>query len=603
MYDVYTGGADDNASKIAYYMLLFHQVRTRRATFELQWEETAALCWPEYRNSFSFGHVRAPGVKYTEFQVDSTGAVCAHRFMSICDALVTPWNMMWSEVRASNHDLMKDRDARIYFHDVTKCLWAHRYRAEANFMGQQQQNWQALGVFGNQAMLIDQLDPAPGRVAPGLRYMSMGPGEIYILQNHQGQIDGYIRHFRWTARQAYQRWGDKITPALRAALEKNSQQLYDFLQFVMPRSDYDPYKVFTPQGKPWSSCYISITGHAIVEEGGYRTLPMAFGRYSQAPEEEYGRGWAQMVLPELKSVNAIKAVYMKQGHRAGDPAYLIGDDGLLDFKAHPGSFNYGGFNEDGRMIVGVLPTGDFQINEKMLEASTKIIYDASLMTLFPLLFDDKGGQKSAREVIEAANDRGIFLAPTLGRQYGEYCGKLVDRELDLLSYMGQLPEMPPSVREAKGDYQIVYTSPLAKALEGQPTAGFMRTAEMIGSLIQVGADPALIDFLDMDEAVPGIADNQHVPPRWVASKQKVAAKAKSRAQAAERANQVKELPGKAAIIKAQAIQTKAQTGGNTGGTLSGTPQGGMPMMPGQNQPGGRAFGQPGPQGPQGAQEV
>jgi hypothetical protein len=42
------------------------------------------------------------------------------------------------------------------------------------------------------------------------------------------------------------------------------------------------------------------------------------------------------------------------------------------------------------------------------------------------------------------------------------------------------------------------------------------------------------------------------------------------------------MPGRAAIMKAQAINTKAQTGGNIGGTLSGTPQGGMPMMPGQD---------------------
>jgi hypothetical protein len=594
LYDLYRGDAYDNSAKMAYFMLLFGQVRVRRVTFEAQWEEAAALCWPEYRNSFSFGHNRPAGMKYTEFQVDSTGSIASHRFMAICDALLTPWNMMWSQIRASNHDLMKDRDAKIYFHDLTKCLWAHRYATEANFMGQQQQNWQALGVFGNQGMLIDELDKRPGNFAPGLRYMSQSPGEIYVLQNHQGRVDGFIRHFRWTARQAYQCWPGKIPEVLTAALEKNSQQLYDFLQFVMPRTDYEPHKIFAPQGKPWSSTYVSITGYCILEESGYRTFPLAFGRYQQAPEEEYGRGPAQMVLPELKTLNAEKAVFLKQGHRAADPAYLIGDDGLMDFKNHPGSFNYGGFNEDGRMMVGILPTGEIQVSEKMLEASTNIINDAFLTTLFPLLFDTKGGQqKSAREVIEAANEKGIFLAPTLGRQYGEYLGALIDRELDVLSSMGCLPKMPQSVREAKGEYQIIYTSPLAKALEGQAAAGFMRTAQMIGEMIQTGADPALVDILDFDEAVPHIADIQHVPPRWIADPKKVAAKAKQRAQAAERENQVKELPGKAAIMKAQAITAKAQNGGNTGGTLSGTPQGGMPMMPGQAQPGGRGFGQPG----------
>ncbi len=583
-------------------MRLFSEVRSRRVTFEQQWEEAAAICWPEYRNSFSFGHVRAPGIKYTEYQIASSGSIASHRFMSICDALLTPWNMMWSQIRASNTDLMKDRDAKLYFHDLTQCVWSHRYRPESNFMGQQQQNWQALGVFGNQAMLVDQLDPAPGQFAPGLRYMSMSPGEVYILQNHQGRVDGFIRHFRWTARQAYQRWKGDIPPVLYAALQVNSQQMYDFLQFVIPRTDYDPNKMFSPQGKPWSSTYISVTGLKILEEGGYRTFPLPVGRYMQAPEEEYGRGPGQMVLPTLKTENAIEATYLKQGHRAGDPTYLIGDDGLMDFKSHPGAYNYGGFNEDtGRMIVGVLPTGDFQVNEKMLDRYDSIIQDAFLTKLFPLLFDSKGQPRSPREVLERAQEVGIFLAPTLGRQYGEYLGTMIDRELDLIDYMKLGPKMPQSVKEAKGSFrlQYVYTSPLARMMESQGISGFMRTVDLAKEVSEATGDPSHLDHFSFKRALPAIADQQFAPPDWMATEQEMADLAKAREQAAERDRQVKELPGKAAIMKAQAITAKAQTGGNTGGTLSGSPEGSMPMLPGQAEPGGRAFGQPGPQPAQG----
>ena len=597
-YDIYTGAPDDEQAKVAYLMLLFNSVRTRRSIFEVQWEESAALCFPEYRNSFAFGHNRPPGAKYTEFQVDSSGSIASHRFMSICDALLTPWNMLWSQVCASNKDLMKERDARIYFNEVTKTLWHHRYRSEANFMGQQQQNWQCLGVFGNQYMMVDALDPAPGKFAPGPRYMSMSPGEIYVLQNHQGRVDGFIRQFRWTPRQAYQRWGNKIPPALHAALERNSQQLYDFLQFVIPRTDYDPGKVFSPRGKAWASTYVSVLGYSILEEGGYRTFPLAVGRYQQAPEEDYGRGPAQMVLPELKTLNAEKTVFLEQGHRAGKPSFLLADDGLTDFKPFPGALNYGGMSPDGRPLVGIVPTGNIQITKEMMDESRGIINDAFLVSLFPLLFDDKGGQKSAREVIEAANDRGIFLAPTLGRQYGEYLGTMIDRELDVLSYMRLLPKMPDVVKEAKGEYQIIYCSPLARALHGQAIAGFMRTVEEAQMVVNVSGDNSLLDIFDFDTAFPEMASEQFVPPHWMADAKQIAQKRKSRAQAAERDRQVKELPGKAAIMKAQAITAKAQTGGNTGGTLSGTPQGQMPMMPGQQQPGGRAFEQPEDQGEQ-----
>ena len=63
--------------------------------------------------------------------------------------------------------------------------------------------------------------------------------------------------------------------------------------------------------------------------------------------------------------------------------------------------------------------------------------------------------------------------------------------------------------------------------------------------------------------------------------QEVAAQERSAAQAAAEDRRVKSLPGEAAMAKARAISDKAQAGMNVGGVLSGTPEGGMPMMPGQ----------------------
>lgn len=578
-------------------MLLFGQVRSRRVNFESQWEEAAALCWPEYRNSFSFGHSRSPGAKYTEFQVDASGSIASHRFMAICDALLTPHSMLWSTYKLSNKELMKDRSVQLYCQQVTETIWRHRYRPEANFMSQNQQNWQALGVFGNMGMIVDELDTRPGKVERGVRYISTSPGEMYWLTNHQGRVDGFIRQFRWTARQAAQRWPETLPPVLKTALDSGSQELYDFLQFVMPRTDYDPWKVLSNQGKPWSSCYVSVVGQCVLEEGGYRSFPVGVGRYMQAPEEDYGRGPGQMVLPELKTLNAEKAAFLKQAHRAGDPTYLLADDGLMDFKSIPGAYNFGAMSADGKRLVDVLPTGNIQVTEEALQQSKRFVDDAFLVSLFPLLFDDKGRARSAREVIEMANEKGIFLAPTLGRQFGEYLGNINDRELDVLSYQRLLPAMPPIMREARGEYQnqTVFCGPLARAMKGQAIAGYMRTIEMAQAAIQAGADPEIMDVFDLDVSIPEIAEEQFSPANWMASPAKLAQKRKGRADAAERDRQVKELPGKAAIMKAQAISDKAATGGNTGGTLSGTPAGGMPMMPGQSEPGGAAFGQPGPQ--------
>ncbi len=315
-YDRYTGNPGDDREKVAYYLDLFWQAQTRRSNFENGWEENAALCYPEYRGTFTFGGIRSPGVKYTQFQLDTAGGIAADRFMAIADGLLTPFNMLWSVMRASDKALMRQRRVKEYFAAVTTIMWDNRYRWESNFVAQNQHNMACLGVFGNMGMMPEELEVGPGGGESGIRYIASGPGELYILTNYQGRVDGFIKHFRWTARQAYQKWGEAVGKQVHAALERNSQELFDFLLFCLPRTDYNPHAVFTPQSKPWSACYIDFTGRCVLEEGGFRTFPLAYGRYSQAPGEDYGRGPGDKTKPALKTLNAEKGIFLTQGHRA-----------------------------------------------------------------------------------------------------------------------------------------------------------------------------------------------------------------------------------------------------------------------------------------------
>jgi hypothetical protein len=141
-------------------------------------------------------------------------------------------------------------------------------------------------------------------------------------------------------------------------------------------------------------------------EGGYRTFPYARRRYDQAPREVYGRGPAQMVLPALKTLNAQKTVFLKQGHRAADPVLLIADDGLSDMNMRPGALNKGGVTSDGKPLVHVLPTGDIQIAKEMMAEERGLIDDMFLVTLFKVLSEHPN--MTATQVIELVNEKGIL---------------------------------------------------------------------------------------------------------------------------------------------------------------------------------------------------
>lgn len=561
------------------------------------------MCWPQYRNSFAYGHVRAPGQKYTEFQLDATGSIYSYRFMSIADAMLTPSSMCWSIIAADNPELMKLPEVRKYYWAVTQALWKQRYRWEANFFSQNQLNLHALGVFGNSGLLVHELDtrPQPG-MTPGLRYVATSPGEMYPLRNYQGRVTGYIRHFRWSARQAVLKWGNAIGKRIMAAYEKNETQLWDFLEFCMPNTEYDPHAIFNWRGKPYASVYINPTDYCIMARDGYRSFPWAPSAYLLSPEDDYADGPTQICLPELKTLNASRGMFLRQGHKAVEPAYLIADDGIVSLKTAPKAFNYGGLTEQGQPRALPLETGNIQINQEMIADSKSICAAAFLIDLFPLISPDKpNDQKTFLQMIEEANQRGTFLAPALGGQYSGTYGPMITRELDVLSFLSAgrpegkrfLPKPPPVLKEAEGEFSTVFCSPLARALSGQKVAGFMKLTQFATEVAQALGRPEPLDRLNFDRALPEMGDEFFVPVDWMSTDSEIADIRKQRGQAQQAENEVKSLPGKAAMAKAQAIQAKAQAGQNIGGTLSGVPTGGMPMMPGQNSPGGRAFGQPG----------
>jgi hypothetical protein len=551
----------------------FAQLQSWRAVFAGHWNEVAQLILPTSSNTFFYSNTNWPGQKKTQFQVDSTGAMALEKFAAICDSLLTPRNMIWHGLKASNDYVMKDRPTRLWFEQATKALFDLRYAPEANFTTQNTVSFTNLGAFGNQGMFVDELDITQYPFIKGLRYKSMPMGELFIRENHQGMVDGFVRWFKLSARQAWQKWGDKGTfpDVLRPALTQDSELLFDFIHRVVPRTDYDPERI-DERGKPYASYYLSMTGKNLLSEGGYRTFPAAISRYAQAPGEVYGRSPAMMVLPSLKTLNAQKRTFLKVGHREGDPVLLTTDDGVQGVSLRPGAMNPGTWSADGKPLIGVLPTGKIQTTLEMMNEEKALIQDAFMVNLFQLALNLKDmPTMTATQVIEIMNQKGILLGPTVGNQQSTYVGPLVMRELDVAMALGKLPPMPPRLREARGEYQVVYSSPLARAMQGEHASGFMRAVETSKELINITQDPSHLDWANLDVAMPAIARMQNTLESWINTDDTITAKRRARAQAAQQQAKIQALPAQAAIMKAQAVQAKAGIGPGQAPAQGGQP--------------------------------
>lgn len=543
---------DEEMRQVQHIMQEFSQLQLWRNNFATQWEEVAQLVLPTSRNTFMYGSYNTPGEKKTDKQVDATGMMALARFAAICDSLLTPRNMTWHTLEADDEYVMKDRATKLWFEKTNRRLFKLRYAPMGNFSAQNQQVYQSLGAFGTCALFMDKFIGQHGE--RGIRYKGIPLGELFLRENHQGLVDGFIRWFKLTAQQAFQKWPDTFPEKLRPALEACSQTPYNFLHHVMPRDDYDPQRL-DHKSMAWASTYVCVEGLSILEEGGYNTFPIAASRYEQTPGEIYGRSPAMMVLPALKTLNAEKRTFLVQGHRAASPVYLTNDDGIANMSMRPGAMNPGGVTADGKSLVHILPTGEIQISKEMMQEEKGLINDAFLVTLFQILTESP--QMTATEVVERATEKGILLAPTVGRQQSEYLGNVIPRELDLMAQMNLLDPMPPRLREAQGAYSIVYTSPMSRQMRAGDVAGFWRTVDQAKDVFAITQDPAVMDEFDFGTAIRSSAEINGAPISYMASAEMKAGKAQARAKAAQQEQAIRAAPAQAALNSSQAKQAQA----------------------------------------------
>ena len=536
--------------QLQFHLQRLGALRSDRFYWDDQWEEAAARVLVADKDKFlsrQSALVGGGGRKNTELMFDSTAAFAAQRFSSVIESLATPQNSIWHRLKAIDPVLRRNRAARLFFDELSDVLFQYRYRPVANFVGNSQQVYLSLGVYGNGILYIDQPDETKG-----LRYRNVHLAEAYFVENHARIVDTVYRVELMTARQIVQMKGWDVPQDVtdKAKNAQQSEEKYEVLHCVYPRTDRDPQRK-DAKGMKFASLYILVAKKHQLSEGGYNSFPYAVTRYTQSSGEVYGRGPAQWALPAIKTLNEQKKTVLKQGHRIVDPVLLSHDDGSLGtFSLKAGAMNPGGVNKDGKPLVHVLPTGNIAVGDKMMEMERAISNDAFLITLFQILIDTP--QMTATEVLQRAQEKGMLLAPTAGRMQAEFLGQLIEREIDLLARQGLLPRIPPILLEAEAEYRIEYDSPMARMQRAEKAAGFNRALSNASEYAKMTGDMEALDWFNFDTAMPEILDINGAPVAWTRTADEVAEKRASRAEAMQAQQAVDAAPAMASVAKTAA---------------------------------------------------
>lgn len=501
----------------------WEKLHSDQANFRMLWNTIAQYVMPAWDNFV--GHF-SEGIIRTTRIFDSTGVTANERFAAAMEQMLTPRTQMWHDIVPADEALKDDEEVQDYCGQVRKILFAARYRPRANYASQIDECYMQLGAFGNNAMLIDE---AMGK---NLVYRSIPLNEVVWALDAAGMVDNLYRKFSFTAHQCMQMakvHGWQLPDKIKEAYEDKPFHEFEILHAVRPNEERVEGAIGS-KGMAYASWYIWPDEKCVLKAGGYRTFPYAVGRYRMAPREHYGRSPAAVALPAIRTLNEQKKTALRAGQKAVDPPLLLADEGALTpFNLRAGALNYGMLSSDGTPLVQPLEIkSNFEIGEKLMEMEAQAINDAFLVTLFQILVQNP--QMTATEALIRAQEKGMLIAPAMGRQQSEFLGPQIVREIDILSRAGMLPPEPKQLRESQG-LKIEYTSPLSKLMRAEEAQTIMTSVQGLASMASVL--PGMLDLIDEDQTGKEFLEASGFPGKLVLDQEQLAAKREQKQQDAQ----------------------------------------------------------------------
>lgn len=334
--------------------------------------------------------------------------------------------------------------------------------------------------------------------------------EIFIDQNHKGDINKVIRRFLLKNDDAKKLYGSKTPKIILKEIEaKQHSEEHYWLQTFSPHPDK-------------SNMYISYTllesdESDFVTTDEYEEMPIHVARWRTDAGEVYGRGPGVVADPFARTLNEVVKTWIKQAQKAVDPPLLVADDGVIQGpKTTPGSINFVTSYSPGNIEpIRPLDNGaNFSVANAEIERLQDSIRKAYHHDILQIT-DSK--ELTAFHVQELTQRAQQWIAPVFQRIKVELIQPMVERALKLC-IRNNIIESPPESLIQKG-LKTVYISPAQRANQAQEAEATMRAVERIIALSQVY--PEILDNYDSDKLARQIHHDFAADPSILKSEQDV----------------------------------------------------------------------------------
>ncbi len=493
--------------------------RANNQNFLNLYQETSDYVYPL---EDTITNVKQPGDRPKTIDlVDVTAILAAQDMASNMSATLFPAGQRSFRYESGDDD---DEEGKAYLSNLTDAV--HEQIFGPDFLPAFNEALLSWVVFGEGDVYVERGE------GKSLNFMDYPAGSFSYLENAQRKPDQFIEMFKWTARQAEEKWGDDIGPRMKKALEKpdTENDLFEIVHVIKPRKALDP-SMGDNMNLPYEDVYVGVMDEHIIFEGGFHEFPHSIGRYSKSSKEKHGRGLGVFVLPQARTVNAIKRDLVECANRHNRPPLEVSGNVDGRVSLDPGGMTYVTEPNSIRPINGAM--GSYPITREMLELEREEIRNAFFADVFSQLRGLTGDRRTTLEISERLNEGLRRLSSPIARLLSEMLTPLLNRVPMIMIRAGMVEE-PPETLQGR-DIKIEYINPLVLALKRQQADAFIQWAQVLAELEPVL--PGVTDHINENRAVRDLGSAFGVDANHIATPEEVEEKRAARAERQEQARQ------------------------------------------------------------------
>jgi len=516
---------------------------TERANAEVIWREIATFMLP---NASSFiitgsrGQGGTGGITTTTRLFDGTAIRANRDLASAIDSTLTNPATQWAQLEFESELLKMDtgpNGATQWLDDSTNKMFAAL--ADSNFNTEKASGYEMLTAMGSMALFEEGVDPVETGKFEGFQFGNISINELAWSENRLGIVDTIYRRMQLTAKKAFERFGDQVSDAIKSDIEKNPDNLHDFIHCIFPRhiDDVDTKGIIVSGiNRPFASVYIERRTKDYVEISGYYEFPVHVVRFNKSPNEQYGRGAGHIALPDTRTLNVAIELLLEATEMAIFPPILTQDESLggsEDYSAR--SFVY---------MEDVNATKSFQLGSNLplaqlsIERLVQQIRESFFLDKIMLPPRDSIGEMSAFETSKRVEEMQKSFGPITGRLEKEFLQPLTLNSFKMMLRGGGFDPIPDLVKQVLAGQipgetsalKINFINTLSRSQRFEQMGNVRQWIATAQEISVATGSPNPMDRINTDQVMKLTEEVLGVPPKLVRTEKELQEIRDARAQ-------------------------------------------------------------------------